>query len=506
MNLPVVNTTSQFWGKAGDGVENASLLLGGSSNSELNAFSGDLAEFIVFDRLVADVELQMMQSYLSLKYGATLQYSNYVSSAGNIYWNFAENEEFSYAIAGIGRDDGFQLYQKQSSNVEEPGLLTIAANATAVSNESNLSTFNNGNFLVWGMNEKEPTMELSKAEIYPYFYPIMQRKWKMQVTGKDANTIPTELQFDVKDFIGESTKCYLAVDLTGAGDFASKEVVYIQADSISQEGIATFKNIHWDTDKSGSDIFTLTFGMDNGVNCTHPICHNDASGAVHMQIMGGTAPYSMVLTNDASGYKKEWAGESRFQDVEDLEPGSYRLKVTDKDNNIAQNSFSINNPGEFSTGLEQEYNLKIGESLGLDAGRYVSEREASFEWQSENGFYSTSDEISVTQPGEYTVTITDKNGCIATETIAIKAKNDIFYNYRMYPNPSIGDYRLDISLAAPSDIKIKIYNTQGALINEESVEELANYIFRGFISKPGVYLVEIETGFGKETFKLMIEN
>ncbi len=506
MNLPVVNTSSQYWGKAGEGVDGASLYIGGAANTDLNAFSGDIAEFIVFDRLVEGAELQMMQSYLSLKYGATFQYSNYVSSKGKVYWNYLDNEEYSFAIAGIGRDEGFDLYQKQSSNVEVPELLTIAANAIAPSNDANLTTIGNGNFLVWGMNEKEPTMQLSKAEIYPYTYPIMERKWKMEVTGKDAKAIPTELQFNVKDIIGEATKCYLAIDRTGTGDFASKNVVYIQAENITENGIATFKNILWDEDKSGADVFSLSFGMDNGVSCTQPICHNEATGAVHMQIMGGAAPYSFALTNEAIGYKKEWTGESRFQDIENLEPGNYRLVVTDKDNNMAQNTVTINNPGEFSTGLEQEYTLKMGESLGLNASKYISGREATFKWKSENGFYSTDVEIYVTQPGEYTLTITNKSGCVATETLSVKAENDIFYNYSMYPNPSRGDYKLDISLAEPSDVTVRIYASQGAMISEERGEGAAGYTFRGHLDKTGLYLVDIETSFGKETFKLIVNN
>ena len=506
MNLPVVNTSAQYWGKAGDGVPGASLYLGSTTDeiSDLNTFSGNIAEFIVFDRLVGGIELQILQSYLSIKYGSTLQYSDYISSTGDVVWDYLVNEEYSFAIAGIGRDDGFDLYQKQSSNVEEPEFLTIGAEQIVESNTENSSTFNNGNFLVWGMNDKEAVLELSDSAIYPYTYPVLERKWLMDATGNRASDIPTEIQFNVKDLIGESTICYLVIDRSGTGDFASQNIEYILTENISEEGVATFEDIQWDTDNSGSDVFSISFGMDNGVECTHPICHNDASGSIQLQVMGGTGPYLFVLINDAQSYKKEWTGESRFQNIENLEPGNYKLIITDNSSNIAQNTVTINNPGEFSTGLEPEYTLEMGESLVLDAGKYISEREATFEWESDNGFYSTSDEIMVTQPGEYTITITNKSGCVATETLLVKALDNIFYHYQVYPNPSNGDYKLDISLAGQSPVKVRIFSTQGAFISEETSDGASSYTFRGCLDNSGLYFVEIETSFGTEIFKLIV--
>jgi hypothetical protein len=504
MNAPVINASSQYWGKKGDIMPDASFFLGNSVANEMNPFSGEIAEFLVFDRLLGGIELQMFQSYLSLKYGATLQYSDYISSKGNVVWNFTDNEEYSFSIAGVGRDNGFDLYQKQSSNVEEPGVLTLGINGIEFSNEANLSIINNGNFLVWGMNEFEPIMELSEDEIYPYAMPVLERKWKMQVTGNEAKTIPTELQFNVKDIIGESKTCYLVIDRSGNGQFSSDEVEYISAENINEDGIATFQHILWDEDKSGSDVFSLSFGMDNGVTCTHPICHNDATGSIHLQIMGGAAPYSFNITSDSLNYKQEWNGESRFQDVNNLQPGNYRVLVTDKNNNIAQNTVTINNPDEFSIGLEQENTLTMGESIKLDAGKYVSKREASFEWRSDNGFYSTDDEVLLTQPGEYILKITNKMGCVVTETLTVNAFEDKFYNYKVYPNPSTGDYKLEIALAEESPVLVKVYNTQGALLSEESATGASNYVFRNYINKVGIYFIVIETGYGKETFKLII--
>ena len=508
INLPVVNTSSQYWGKAGEGVDSAYITLGGliTDTSEVSLFSGDIAEFIVFDHMLGSDENQLLQSYLALKYGTTFQLSDYISSSGVIVWDYQNNPDFSSAIAGLGRDDNFGLYQKQSSNVEEQGLLTIGIQQITETNNENTSDLKDKNFLVWGMNELDPSPELSQEEIYPYPYPIMQRKWQMQVTGNDINKLPTSLQFNVKDIILESTNCFLALDKTGTGDFTSEEIEYIKADSISNDGIAYFGNIIWDEDNSGSDIFTLSFGMNNGVSCTHPICHNDATGAIDLQIMGGNAPYSYNMYNDSISYSKIWTADSRFQSIDHLPSGTYYLKVTDSDGNLATNTVTINNPDEFTTGLESTYTLKMGSQLTLNGALNVDATETSFIWESDNGFYSTNDVVDIIQPGEYTLTLINDNGCQATQSIQVNPLNNILYNYKLYPNPSNGEYALDIALSDNSFIQVSIFNMQGRMISKENRDGSSNYSFKGYIENSGLYFIEIQTSFGKETFKLIVNN
>ncbi len=507
LNIPVVNTSSQYWGKAGEGVDGVSITLGAlkTDTSSIASFSGAIAEFIVFDHLIGSAENQLLQSYLSLKYGTTFQLSDYISSAGTVIWDYQNNPDFSYAIAGLGRDDGFGLYQKQSSNVEEV-LLTIGINEISKTNEDNPSVLKDKNFLAWGMNAEEPTPELSEEEIYPYKHPVMNRKWQMQVNGNDMVKLATSMQFDINDSRGESANCYLVIDRSGTGNFASETIEYIEPDSINTNGIAFFNNLVWDADNSGNDIFTLSFGMNNGVSCDHPICYNDATGTINMQIMGGGAPYSYSLMNDSISYSKVWSAESRFQSVENLAPGTYKLKVTDNGGNIATNTITITNPDEFTTGLDSTYNLKMGDYLNLDGGMNVSKLGTSFVWESDNGFYSTNSEVAINQPGEYKLTLINEKGCQATETIQVNPLNNILFNYKLYPNPSKGNYSLDIALAETSAIKVSIYNMHGAIVSRETRSGAAQYSFRGYLEESGLYFVEVETSFGKETFKLVVNN
>ena len=78
--------------------------------------------------------------------------------------------------------------------------------------------------------------------------------------------------------------------------------------------------------------------------------------------------------------------------------------------------------------------------------------------------------------------------------------------YEVITNPSRGNYSLDIALAETSSIKVSIYNMHGAIVSRETRSGAAQYSFRGYLEESGLYFIEVETSFGKETFKLVVSN
>ncbi|GET22358.1 T9SS type A sorting domain-containing protein [Prolixibacter denitrificans] len=508
ISVPMVNTTAEYWGKASSGVTGASLWLGSGASiaDSLQNFSGDMAELLVFKRLLSGPELQLVQSYLSLKYGTTFQYSSYLTSTGQVVWDYEAHPEFSKTVAGIGRDDGFLLNQKQTEYADDPKLLVIGADKIAASNENNTATINKGDFLVWGMNDKAFQLERSEQEVYPYTYPVLQRKWMMSVTGKTASSVPTEMKFNTKAYAKdkEVKQCYLVIDRSGTNDYSLKDVEYIPADTLSSDGIATFDKVTWDPDGSGSDSFTFSFGMDNGVRCTDPLCHNASTGTVNVEVMGGKAPYQFQLVSDSLGFKKDWTGTSRFQVVDNLASGAYTLAVTDGKSQTAVDKITIDNPEDFNFGLDSLYTMNLGDPLVLDAGTHISDSTAFYTWEGDDGYYATTKDATITYPGEYQVSVTNQYGCSASQNITVKVPDGILYHYQLYPNPSRGQYHIDISLTKAIPVTVRIYNIQGALQSTRMGEGSFNYHFDGELDQAGLYLVKIETSSGTETFKLVI--
>ena len=227
-------------------------------------FSGLIAEFIVYETILKEKEIARIETYLALKYGVTLE-KNYLNSLGETIWNRENEKLYSNNIAGIGRDDHSALYQKQATSSSTSDQLIIGINKIAASNAKNPGQLNNRDYLIWGDNAQPFTLN---RDADPGVNDILlsEKKWLMRSSGKAANTISTELKIDTRTLLSEHfPKEYfcLAIDRSGSGDFVPENCSYIMPDSISDEGIASFSGVLWDTDRSGKDVFS--FGMKFGL-------------------------------------------------------------------------------------------------------------------------------------------------------------------------------------------------------------------------------------------------
>ncbi|MFC7526894.1 Calx-beta domain-containing protein, partial [Parapedobacter sp. GCM10030251] len=112
--------------------------IGSRTMSGRNLFwQGPIGEVIVYDRVLSDAERQLVESYLGLKYGITLNGGNtdYLASDGSAYWT--AGSDWKNRITGIGRDDTTALNTKQSLSVDT-GMVTLAlGDKIALTNEAN---------------------------------------------------------------------------------------------------------------------------------------------------------------------------------------------------------------------------------------------------------------------------------------------------------------------------------------------------------------------------------
>jgi len=115
-------------------------------------FDGDVLEVISYSSRLDDTPLRKIESYLSIKYGLTLNQSSeqdYLdSSANSVYDADGALSGFVSNIAGIGRDDSSGLNQKQSissttNSVQNnnTGLVTVGLGTIAASNRLNTNSF-----------------------------------------------------------------------------------------------------------------------------------------------------------------------------------------------------------------------------------------------------------------------------------------------------------------------------------------------------------------------------
>ena len=218
-------------------IGNTGMAPSSGDGSALTTGNVKLAEFILYERILPEQDVAKIETYLALKYGITLQ-RNYVSASGNVLWNYKFDSGYSNNIAGIARDDRSALYQKQSTSSNAAGQLVIGA-----------YKMNDRDYLIWGDNSQPLTINDGI---------FASKKWLMKRAGDKADKISTGLKIDANSILSAFPKdsFYLVIDRTGTGEF-SNDCVYLKPDNITEEGIASFNDVHWDVDGSGKDAFTF---------------------------------------------------------------------------------------------------------------------------------------------------------------------------------------------------------------------------------------------------------
>lgn len=129
-------------------------------------------------------------------------------------------------------------------------------------------------------------------------------------------------------------------------------------------------------------------------------------GSASVDISGGTAPYFYDLG--------EGPMDARL--LESLAPGSYSLVLTDANGCSDTGSFTIDNTGAPTVELGNDRNICPGETIQLSAGAF-----SSYRWST--GAQTSS--IIVFQSGLYSVTVTDANGCEASDEIRVTSDGSV---------------------------------------------------------------------------------
>ncbi len=146
--------------------------------------------------------------------------------------------------------------------------------------------------------------------------------------------------------------------------------------------------------------------LGTGASVTNVGCFGASSGSITLNVAGGIPNYSFVWSNGAT-----------TQNVTNLAAGSYTVTITDSYGCTKDSSFAITQP---ATGISDSVSTTQVTCYGLNNGGISvtpigGTAPYSFQWS--NG--ATTASINNLAPGNYTVTITDGNGCTKQETVDI---------------------------------------------------------------------------------------
>ncbi|WP_454989515.1 T9SS type A sorting domain-containing protein [Capnocytophaga sputigena] len=139
-------------------------------------------------------------------------------------------------------------------------------------------------------------------------------------------------------------------------------------------------------------------------------CHNANNAAIALAVQGGTAPYQYL-----------WNTGATTANINNLPSGEYKVKITDAQGCAHFKTFTIENPSKFEIDLGENRTLCNGQTLTLNIA--INDPQATYLWTGDNGFSSNTPQVTLSEKGTYTTTVTTKDGCTATDAITIESAN-----------------------------------------------------------------------------------
>jgi len=141
----------------------------------------------------------------------------------------------------------------------------------------------------------------------------------------------------------------------------------------------------------------------NGTNCT---CFGTCNGTIYTTVTGGVGPFTYA-----------WSSGPTTQNIIGLCPGPYTVTVTDQsDMSTATASFTVTQPTQLTIGITNNPALCNNANGWAQAMVSGGTPAYTFSWAPSGGNMQTASNLS---PGTYTCTVTDANGCTATQSVNI---------------------------------------------------------------------------------------
>jgi len=139
---------------------------------------------------------------------------------------------------------------------------------------------------------------------------------------------------------------------------------------------------------------------------TNPSCNGGSNGSIDITISGGASPFVY-----------SWSNGQTSQDVTGLSAGTYTVTITDANSCVISNSYTINQPSALIANVSTTAttcNLNNGSATTAASGGTGA---LTYLWNNA----SISSSVSNVAAGNYTVTITDANGCSIIRTATVNA-------------------------------------------------------------------------------------
>ncbi|MEP1782158.1 LamG-like jellyroll fold domain-containing protein, partial [Reichenbachiella sp.] len=257
-----VNGNSEGTNSANGAYTDATVTQLGAFNST-PLFTGTIAEFVLYNRVLTPGERARVEGYLAAKYGSGYT-ANVVASDGTDIWTSGGG--YDNGIAAVGRDDNSSLHVKQNYNLNDDRLFAVGVESIAANNNSNLTLVLTGGsdltFLAWGHDGGVATAT-TDGTLPDGITERLDRTW---LISEKVNNTPTDfvtdLDIDIEmqesDGYGTTADDFvLLVDPNGDGDW-SDATVYGATSYNAGTDVVSFQGV----DLDHGNTVTIGHGLD----------------------------------------------------------------------------------------------------------------------------------------------------------------------------------------------------------------------------------------------------
>ncbi|MFT5384476.1 MAG: hypothetical protein ACI81W_001877, partial [Saprospiraceae bacterium] len=305
--------------------------------------------------------------------------------------NISTGDTYSVTVTDVNGCTGEDQFTVTENSLAPPaitGLLAFCDGASSI-----LDAGAGYSIYEWSNNTGNQTITVSTAGTYV-------------VTVTDANGCTAENQVDV------TVNANLVPEIMGTTAFC-------EGSSSTLDAGAGYDIYEWSTSSGGQTIDVATSG-------TYSVTVTDASGCTgedeinitanpnpNPTIAGSTSfctGFSTIL--DAGTYTTYlWSDLSTGSTLEVFTGGTFSVTVTNANGCTGETSLDVIESNSLNPNISGDLDYCVGNSTTLDAGAgYVL-----YEWSDASGGQS----ITVNSPDDYSVTVTDANGCSGETTVSV---------------------------------------------------------------------------------------
>lgn len=221
----------------------------------------------------------------------------------------------------------------------------------------------------------------------------------------------------------------------------------------------------------------------------HVDCAGNQNGQISLTISGGTGMLTAMWDNELEGTT-----------IDNLGGGDYQVSIEDEQGCTHIVSFTVNEPLEVDVDLINLVNIDDNNPTGsIDID--VTGGVAPYEFLWSHG--EQTEDVSDLDFGEYTVIVTDFNGCQDTygpyeiQNLVGVEDIEILNNMTISPNPTNGQINLELEFSTYTTADISILNYLGkVIVSEEISSSYVNKVYDLQDLPAGIYIFKLQVGDG----------